>query len=146
VEEREHADAALGLVAEDALEAAQPVGAVREHDALRPAGAAAGEEQHVRVALAQGGLDDVVVARVREAELRAAVAAGVVAGAPTPVRRSITDRTPLGHELMMQIAIEIGKAVAIGVVSGVAKDLIVSWVKEQVKKRGLTLESKDNTG
>ena len=53
VEEREHADRALGLVAEDALEAAQVAGAVREHDGLGPARAAAGEEHHVRVGLAR---------------------------------------------------------------------------------------------
>ena len=39
-------------------EAAQVVGAMREHDALRATGAAAGEEDDVRVALVERGLVD----------------------------------------------------------------------------------------
>jgi hypothetical protein len=74
--EREHADRALGLVAEDALEAAQPVRAVRQHDALRAPGAAAREEEDVRVGLGERGLRNVVVAFGLERERRVGGDAG----------------------------------------------------------------------
>lgn len=66
----------------------------------------------------------------------------VEVGAPARVQRKLTDPAPLGHELLVQIAIEIGKAVAIGVASGVIKDLLVDWIKQKAKKRGLKVEVK----
>ena len=54
VEQREHADgAAAARGAGRADERPQPVGAVRQHDALRAAGAAAGEEDDVRIPLVE---------------------------------------------------------------------------------------------
>jgi len=63
--------------------------------------------------------------------------------APAPVKRRLTDRAPLGHEALLEIAIEIGKAVAIGALSSVLKELVVGWIKEQAKKRGLLAETKE---
>src|SRR5215510_1770746 len=76
VEERKHADRALGRVAEDPLEAPQPARAVREHDPLGPSGAPAREEEHVRVALAESRLGYLVLPDVLEAEPRVTGDAG----------------------------------------------------------------------
>lgn len=67
-------------------------------------------------------------------------AADVGLGSPEPVKRRLTDPAPLGHEAVVQLAIEIGKAVAIGVMTSVLKDVVLDWIKTQVAKRNLRLE------
>ena len=86
--------------------------------------------------------------RVFQDDLRAFVARegggrGAPATAPLqPARRRLTDPAPLGHEPWVELVLEIGKWAAIGIVAPVAKDLLVAWIKEQAKKRGLLAESK----
>jgi hypothetical protein len=61
---------------------------------------------------------------------------------PASARRRLTDPPVLGHEAFLEIAIEIGKAVAVGTLTSALKDVVVSWIKAQARKRGLLTQTK----
>jgi len=64
-------------------------------------------------------------------------------GRPEPVRRRLTDPAPLGHEQIVMLLVEFGLPILSGVLTGVLKDTIMLWVKDQAAKRGLRMEKKD---
>jgi hypothetical protein len=61
----------------------------------------------------------------------------------SPVRPRMGERLPLGHQAWLEIAMEVGKVVAMGVISSVLKDLIIDWIKTRAKEKGLWVQTRD---
>jgi hypothetical protein len=61
---------------------------------------------------------------------------------PEPVRPRMGERLPLGHEAWMELAMNVGQVVAMGVVTSVLKDLIVDWIKTRAKEKGLWVQTR----
>ncbi len=54
------------------------------------------------------------------------------------MKTKITDKVPLGHVPVVEVAISISS----GVVTGVIADLRKEWIKEQIHKHKLTIKEK----
>lgn len=82
-----------------------------------------------------------------QAELAAFVAAQhadpeTLVPAPEPVRPRMGERLPLGHQAWMELVVQVGQVVAMGVVTSVLKDLIVDWIKTRAKEKGLWVQAR----
>ena len=59
-----------------------------------------------------------------------------------PVRPRLTEPQPLGNQALVELAIQIGQAVAVGVLSTVLKDQILLWIRGRAKEKGVAVEEK----
>ncbi len=83
-----------------------------------------------------------------QAELRTFVAeqaaqATAFVPEPEPVRAASGELQALGHEAWVQLALNMGQAVAVGVMTSVVKALVIDWIKTKAKAMGLWVQTSE---
>ena len=62
---------------------------------------------------------------------------------PEPVRSESDELQTQGHEAWVQLALNMGQAVAVGVMTSVVKAMVIDWIKDKAKGMGLWVEASE---
>lgn len=62
---------------------------------------------------------------------------------PAQVAPDGGELSPHGHEVWMQLAMDMGQAVAVGLMTAVVKDLVIEWIKARAKEMGLWIHTSE---
>lgn len=62
---------------------------------------------------------------------------------PEPVGPASSELKTLGHEAWVQLALNMGQAVAVGLMTSAVKAVVIDWIKAKAKGMGLWVQTSE---